>query len=193
MSSSSSANIRTASPKHFIVLDAISRGTTNSDKISRITKLDKVEAELIVNDLHVQRLITLGKKRGLFGKKIDVRINDVGSRLLYEKKQELEQKARDLQGWYYGGNRKMVQSFMNDNRAWIPMMIFSGVLNTLFFVSMMSSMGMAMNPMESALAQGDTGSAAEDTQSAADDRSLGAEDSLGADTMGAVSDGSGEF
>jgi hypothetical protein len=191
---SSSANIRIAGPKHFIVLDAISMGTTNSDKISRITKLDKVEVELITNDLHVQRLITLEKKRGLFGKKIDARINDVGSRLLYEKKQELEQKARDLQGWYYGSNRKMVQSFMDDNRAWIPMMIFSGVLNTLFFVSMMSSMGMAMNPMESALAQGDAGNgAAENTQSAADDHSLGAEDSLGADIRGAVSDRSGEF
>src|SRR5919202_5420466 len=183
-SSSSSADIKIAeNPRHFVVLYAISRRIASVREISRATKLDKAEVRSIIYDLYVQRLITLETKRGLSGKRIDACINNVGGKLPYEKKQELEQKARDLQGWYYGGNRKMIQSFMEGNRAWIPMMIFSGILNALFFVSMMSSMGMAMNPMESlqissALARWDTeGAAAEgDIHSAADDirSSLGA-------------------
>ncbi|MDW0136708.1 MAG: MarR family transcriptional regulator, partial [Nitrososphaeraceae archaeon] len=60
---SSEVNIR-ESPKHFIVLDAISRGTNNIDKISKVSKLPKSEVELIVNDLVFQRLITTNEKRG---------------------------------------------------------------------------------------------------------------------------------
>jgi hypothetical protein len=197
-SSSLPSDIRIAeNPRHFIVLYAISRRIASVSEISRVTKLDKAEVRLIICDLNVQRLITLETKSGPLGKRIYACINNIGSKLLYEKKQELEQKARDLRGWYYGGDRKMTQSFMEDNRAWIPMMIFSGILNALFFVSMMSSMGMAMNPMESlqissALARWDTeGAAAEgDIHSAADDvrSSLGAWSSLGKGSIHAPND-----
>ena len=153
MSSSSStaspADIRIAeNPRHFIVLYAISRRITSVSEISRVTKLDKADVRLIIYDLNIQRLINLATKRGLLDKRINACINNIGGKLLYEKKQGLEQKARDLQELYYGGNRKMVQSFMEDNREWIPM-IFSGILNALFFVSIMSSMGMTMNSIES--------------------------------------------
>jgi hypothetical protein len=176
-SSSSPSDIRIAeNHRHLIVLYAISKRIASVSEISRLTKLDKAEVRLIICDLNVQRLITLETKSGPLGRRIDVCIKSIGSKLLYEKKQELEQKARDLQGWYYGGDRKMMQSFMEDNRAWIPMMIFSGILNALFFVSMMSSMVMAMNPMESlqissALTRWDTDGAAAggDIHSAADD------------------------
>jgi len=36
------------SPNHFMVLDAISKGLTNVDKIARATKLENDEVELIV-------------------------------------------------------------------------------------------------------------------------------------------------
>jgi hypothetical protein len=42
------------------------------------------------------------------------------------------------------------ESFMDSNRAWIPMMLFSGIMNAIFFMSMISLMGMTMNPAESA-------------------------------------------
>jgi hypothetical protein len=35
------------SPNHFMVLDAIGRGINTTDKISRVTRLDKTEVELI--------------------------------------------------------------------------------------------------------------------------------------------------
>ena len=57
------------SPNHFIVLDAVSRGINNIDKISRVSKLSKAEIEQIVNDLVFQRLVIRNEKRGFLGRK----------------------------------------------------------------------------------------------------------------------------
>jgi DNA-binding IclR family transcriptional regulator len=51
------------SPNHFMVLDAIGRGMNTADKISTVTRLDKTEVELILNDLAVQRLVNRTEKK----------------------------------------------------------------------------------------------------------------------------------
>ena len=166
-----SQNIKvTDSPKHFIVLDAISRGVGDIGKIAKVTKSSKAEVEMILNDLAIQRLIIAKQKNGLFGKKVQTHITDNGSKLLYFKKQELEAKARDLKSMYMNQDRRGMQSFMDDNnRAWIPMMVFSGIISALAFASMMSFIGMATDPAEAAM----TGDAANvDAQSGADTQSV---------------------
>jgi hypothetical protein len=45
----------------------------------------------------------------------------------------------------------------DNNRSWIPFMLFSGIMNALFFTSMMSMLGMGLNPMESQMAQESSG------------------------------------
>lgn len=161
-----SENIKvTESPKHFMVLYAISRGVEDAGKIAKVTKISKAEVEMLLNDLAVQRLIIAEQKKGLFSKKVQAHITDTGSKLLSSKKQELEEKARELRGMYRNEDRRGIESFMDGNRAWLPMMIFSGIMSAMVFASMMSFMGMAMNPAESAMA-GDATNA--DTQSASD-------------------------
>jgi hypothetical protein len=154
MSSPSSNNINVnESPNHFMILDAIARGMTNISKIAKVTKINNndAEIELIVNDLLTQRLIVKSETRGFLGrKKTEIRITETGLRLLNTKKQELEQKLEQVQQWYGNGDRSKLESFMDSVRAWIPMMLFSGIMNAMFFMSMMSLMGMAMNPAESA-------------------------------------------
>lgn len=194
-----SENIRVVdSPKHFIVLDAVSRGVEDAGKIARVTKTDKAEVEMILNDLGVQRLVIVEQKKGLFGKKLQARITDTGMRLLSSKKQELEEKAREFKDMYRSGDKRGMESFMDDNRAWLPMMIFSGIMSAMMFASMMSFMGMAMNPAESAMAgdavNTDAQSAGADTQSVADDSGGGTDigaDSGGADFSGFDSGGGG--
>jgi hypothetical protein len=180
-----SENIKVVeSPKHFMVLDAVSRGVEDAGKIAKVTKIDKAEVEMILNDLAVQRLVVVEQKKGLFGKKVQARITNTGSRLLSSKKQELEAKAREFKDMYRNGDRRGMESFMDDNRAWLPMMIFSGIMSAMIFASIMSFMGMAMNPAEAAMA-GDAANAdaqSADTQSVADD-SGGAD--VGADSGGA--------
>jgi hypothetical protein len=184
-----SENIKVVeSPKHFMVLDAVSRGVEDAGKIAKVTKTDKAEVEMILNDLAVQRLVVAEQKKGLFGKKLQARITDTGSRLLSSKKQELEEKARELTAMYRNDDRKGMESFMDDNRVWLPMMIFSGIMSAMIFASMMSFMGMAMNPAEAAMT-GDAANAdvqSADTQSVADDSggADGGADSGGTDFSG---------
>jgi hypothetical protein len=78
---------------------------------------------------------------------------------------------------------------MDNNRMWMPMMLFSGIMNAMFFMSMISMLGMAMSPAESDLAGGEgAGTAADSGESA------GAEDGgAGADTGGGGADFGGDF
>ena len=177
------------SPNHFMVLDAISRGMKTAEKISKVTKLDKSEVELILNDLAVQRLVVRSEKKGFFRNKTEFSINETGQSLLESKKRELQQKAKDIEQAYGNGNTSQLQSFMEADRAWIPMMLFSGLINVLFFTSLMSFMGMAMSPQESSMA-GDAGSASESTDSASD---TAGQDDAGAVDSGSDSSGGGGF
>ena len=176
------------SPGHFMVLDAIARGTKTADKISKMTRLDKSEVEVILHDLAVQRLVVKMEKKGFFRNKTEFIINDTGQRLLDSKKLELEQKAKDIEQAYGNGNSAQLQSFIETDRAWIPMMLFSGLINAMFLSSMMSFMGIAMNPQESSLA-GDAGITADSTDSGAD--TTGQEDAGVSDSGG--DSGSGDF
>ena len=141
------------SPNHFIVLDAISRGISDMEKISRASKLDKKQVELIVNDLLTQRLIVkIERKSFIFRKKkLDLGITDIGMKLLSAKKDELEQKKQQMQQSYNSGDGTQLQSYMDANRMWMPMMLFSGIMDVMFFTSMMSFMGLGINPIENAL------------------------------------------
>ena len=177
------------SPNHFMVLDAISRGMKTAEKISKVTKLDKSEVELILNDLVIQRLVVRREKKGFFRNKTEFSINETGQSLLESKKRELQQKANDIEQAYGNSNTSQLQSFMEADRAWIPMMLFSGLINVLFFTSMMSFMGMAMSPQESSMA-GDAGSASESTDSASD---TAGQDDAGAVGSGSDSSGGGGF
>ena len=154
------------SPNHFIVLDAIARGLKNIDKISKATRLSREEVELIVNDLSLQRLAFREEKKRFFGgSKLEVKVTETGIRMLNSKKQELQQQAEQLKQWNKNGNTAQLQSYMNsnNNRSWVPFMIFSGIMDILFFTSLMSFMGMALNPMESQIAgEGGAGGAGEE-------------------------------
>jgi hypothetical protein len=174
------------SPNHFMVLDAIGRGMTTADKISSVTRLDKTEVELILNDLAVQRLVNRTEKRGFLRKKMEFTINQTGHALLDSKKRELEQKTKDIKQAYGSGNTAQFQSFMGTDRAWIPFLLFSGLLDVVFFASAMSFLGLAMSPQESSMA-GDTGGASD---SASDSDTAGQEDSGAADSS---SSGGGDF
>ena len=188
------------SPNHFMVLDAIARGMKKIDSISKVTKLSKDEVELIVNDLVTQKILIKNVKKGFFGnKKIEFHIAETGMKILNSKKQELAEKSERLQQLYETGDRSQVQSFMDSNRMWIPMMLFSGIMNMMFFASMMSFMGMAMNPTESAMTEGQidqTGAGAtEDTGTAAETGDAGASemDTGGGDFGGFDAGGFGDF
>jgi hypothetical protein len=115
--------------------------------------LDNVEVELIANDLLTQRLIVKTERKGLIfrKKKLEFGITDIGMKLLNAKKEELEQKKQQMQQSYNNGDGTQLQSYMDANRMWMPMMLFSGIMDIMFFTSMMSFMGLGINPLENAM------------------------------------------
>ena len=159
------SNVTNNNPHHFIVLDAIARGIKSIDKIAKATRLPKEEVELVVNDLSLQRLILKEEKKRRFfgGNKLEIKVTETGQRMLNSKKQELQQQAEQLRQWNKNGDTAQLQRYMNsdNNRSWMPFMLFSGIMDILFFTSMMSMMGMALNPMESQMAADSGGEGAE--------------------------------
>jgi hypothetical protein len=184
------------SPNHFIVLDAIGRGVKSFDKIAQVTRLDKAQVELIINDLIEQRLVLRTEKKGFLGRtKVELTISHTGLQLLNAKKQELEKQVQQIQQWQSNGQTQQLQSYMDNNRMWIPMMLFSGILNALFFTSMISMLGMAMTPAESGLVGGEgAGTAADSGESAgAEDGGAGADSGGGGADFGGGDFGGGDF
>jgi hypothetical protein len=178
------------SPNHFMVLDAIGRGVKSFDKIAKVTRLDKAEVELIINDLIGQRLVIRTEKKGFFRTKVELTISHTGLQVLNSKKQELEKQMQQVQQWQSNGQTQQLQSYMDNNRMWIPMMLFSGIMNAVFFMSMMSMLGMAMTPAESGLA----GSEGSETAAAdSGESSAGAEDGGAAADSGGGADFGGDF
>jgi hypothetical protein len=159
-----------------MVLDAVSRGITNLDKIARATKLQKDDVDLIVTNLLNQRLIVKNEKKGIVFRKRKVRlgITEIGIKLLNAKKQELEDKRQYMQQSFENGDGTQLQNYMHANRMWIPMMLFSGIMDMMFFTSMMSFMGLEMNSMESAIMGSDSvgiGTSHDETHTVHDDQS----------------------
>lgn len=193
-------NTANNNPRHFIVLDAIARGIKNVDKISKATRLPREEVELIMNDLSLQRLIIKEeKRRRIFGgNKLEIKVTETGLRMLNSKKQELQQQAEQLKQWNKSGNTAQLQSYMNsnNNRSWMPFMLFSGIMDILFFTSMMSMMGMALNPMESQMAA-DSGSGGDggagDTETDSSGAGASEADTGGGDFGGFDGGGFGDF
>jgi ribosomal silencing factor RsfS len=168
MSASSKIN---DSPGHFMVLQAIARGLDTIDKIATATRKSDDEVRAIIDDLVNQRLANMKEKGRFFGsKETKFTVTETGSSLLGVKQQELRQSQERLQQMYDTGDRQQLHGYMDSNRAWIPFMLMSGIIDALFFVSILSFMGMARSSSEqAAVDSADTeGAASSDTSSGSD-------------------------
>ena len=142
------------SPSHFMVLEAISRGMDTIDKIVTSTKLNKDEVNSIINELVFQHLALMVEKKRFFGgKKVKINITNTGKNLLGIKHQEITQDQQKLQQLYEDGDKQQLQTYMDSNRMWMPYMLFSGLMNIIFFTSMISFLGMTISPSESAVVE----------------------------------------
>ncbi|MGC2431652.1 MAG: MarR family transcriptional regulator [Nitrososphaeraceae archaeon] len=190
MSASSKIN---ESPSHFMVLEAIARGIDSIDKISNAVRKNKDEVSSIVNDLVIQRLATMVEKRRFFGgKKVKITITETGKSLLGIKHEELKQNKQKLEQLYESGDKQQLQTYMDSNRMWMPYMLFSGLMNVLFFTSMLSFMGMTMSPSESSVAD-NSGSSSDASDTAGTDNQADAGGASDATDTGDMSSDGGGF
>ena len=81
-------------PKDVIVLGSIRRGAKKFANIQNETKISPEELNSILEELENKKFIKVEEKKGLFGKKIELKITEKGSNELDKKIIEKKDKWR---------------------------------------------------------------------------------------------------
>jgi DNA-binding MarR family transcriptional regulator len=131
-------------PKDVMVLEAIARGQSNESMIAKATRLSAFEVASIVERLIVRGLVERTEKKGLLGKKTILKITNKGVEELQTRKYELEEKWQKMVMLSKQGDKKQFEEAVQMNKSWIPAMMFMGIIDMMFFMSMLSLMGMTM-------------------------------------------------
>jgi DNA-binding HxlR family transcriptional regulator len=147
-------------PKDLIVLGAIKHGIKKFEKIQKMTQIEPEELNSILEQLEKRGFIQTEEKKGWFGTKIEIRPTDKGSKEVDERVHELQTKWNQMSLLYKSGDKEKLKQEMEDNKSFIPSMMFFGIMDMMMFSMMFSMMGMAMSdyvPAESMPDAGDGG------------------------------------
>ena len=134
-----------AEPKDIIVLGAIKNGIKKFDKIQKATQIQPEELNSILEQLENKGLIQVEEKKGWLGKKIEMTVTEKGSKEVDERVHELQSKWNQMSALYQSGDKEKLKQYMDNNRSFLPMMIFFGVMDMMMFSMMFSMMGMSMS------------------------------------------------
>jgi len=81
----------------------------------------------------------------MVGKKIELKITDNGSSELDEKIIDIQSKWKEMQVLYQSGDKQKLQEKMEENKSFLPSMMFFGVMDMMMFSMMFSMMGVGMS------------------------------------------------
>ena len=153
-------------PKDVIILSAISKGAKKFDKIEKITKILGQELNDMMERLEKNGFITVIEKKGFFGPKKDIVLTEKGHRELEERKFELQKNWNQMVTMWKSGDKQKLQQYMDNNKSFLPTMMFLGIMDIIMFSTMLSFMGMAMSsyiPESQIPAEADTATDTGDT------------------------------
>lgn len=139
-------------PKDLIVLGAIKNGINKFEKIRKTTQIDPEELNSILAKLEERGFITVKEKKGWLGTKIEITATDKGSKEVDERVHELQEKWDQMSLIYKSGDKEKLKQYMDDNKSFLPTMMFFGIMDMMMFSMMFSMMGMMMTdyvPQES--------------------------------------------
>ncbi|MGQ0638205.1 MAG: hypothetical protein ACT4N1_02420 [Nitrososphaerota archaeon] len=159
-------------PKDVIVLSAISKGAKKFDKIEKMSKIFGQELNDILERLEKIGLITVIEKKGLLGKKTEIVLTEKGQRELEERKFELQKNWNQMVTIWKSGDKQKLQQYMDDNKSFLPTMMFLGIMDIIMFSTMLSFMGMVISsyiPESQIPAEADTATDSGDSGSDAGD------------------------
>ena len=132
-------------PKDVIVLGSIRRGKKKFSNIQNETRISPEELNSILEQLENNGFIKVEEKKGWFGKKIELKITDKGSNELDKKIVEIQNKWKEMQSIYETGDKQKLQQKMEENKSFLPTMMFFGVMDMMMFSMMFSMMGIGMS------------------------------------------------
>ena len=139
-------------PKELIVLGAIKNGNTKFDKIKKATQIDSEELNSILEKLEERGFIRVQEKKGWLGPKIEIIATEKGEKEVDERVHELQEKWNQMSLLYKQGDKTKLKQYMDDNKSFLPTMMFFGIMDIMMFSMMFSMMGMMMSdymPQES--------------------------------------------
>ena len=111
-------------PKDVIVLGSIRRGKKKFSNIQNETRINPEELNSILEQLENNGFINVEEKKGLFGKKIELKITEKGSDQLDKKIVEIQNKWKEMQSIYESGDKQKLQQKMEENKSFLPTMMF---------------------------------------------------------------------
>jgi len=132
-------------PKEITVLGAIKHGIKKFDKIQKITQIEPEELNSILEELENRGFIQVEEKKGWFGTKVEISSTEKGSKEVDEQVHELQTKWNQMSAVYKTGDKEKLKQQMEDNKSFLPTMMFFGVMDMMMFSMMFSMMGMAMS------------------------------------------------
>ena len=132
-------------PKDVIVLGSIRRGKKKFSNIQNETKISPEELNLILEELENRKFIRVEELKGWFGKKIELKITEDGSNELDRKIIEIQDKWKEMQLIYESGDKQKLQQKMEENKSFLPTMMFFGIMDMMMFSMMFSMMGIGMS------------------------------------------------
>ncbi len=127
-----------------MVLGAIQGGAKKFDKIRKITNIDPNELNSILEELDKDGMISVEEKKSFFGKKVEISNTEKGIKTMEEGIGEMESKWSEMKTMYQLQDKKKLKSFMDDNRSFLPMMMFFGIMDMMMFSMMFSMIGSSM-------------------------------------------------
>ena len=131
-------------PNDVIVLSAIIQGARKFDKISKKTKIDSQELNILLNRLEEKGFIVLVEKKSWWGSKKEIVLTDKGNKELEERRFELQQNWNQIVSTWKSGDKQKLQQQMEEHKSILPSMMFMGIMDMMMFSTMMGFMGMAM-------------------------------------------------
>ena len=132
-------------PKDIIVLGAIKHGINKFDKIQKTTQIDSKELNIILEKLESRGFIKVEEKKGWFGNKIEVIATEKGSKEVDERVHEMQSKWNQMAILYKTGDKEKLRQSMDENKSFLPTMMFFGVMDMMMFSMMFSMMGIGMS------------------------------------------------
>ena len=132
-------------PKDVIVLGAIKHGIKKFEKIQKTTQIEPEELNSILEQLENRGFIRVEKKKGWLGEKIEISVTEKGSNEVDERVHELQTKWNQMSALYKSGDKGKLKQYMDENKSFLPTMMFFGVMDMMMFGMMFGMIGMAMS------------------------------------------------
>ena len=128
-------------PNEIIVLGAIRRGAKKFGKIRSKTNIDPKEINSILERLEEKGMIIVQEKKGWLGKSVEIHATQKGQNELESRIAQMQDRWGEMIALQKAGDKGKMKGFMDDNRSFLPMMMFFGIMDMMMFSAMFSMIG----------------------------------------------------